>query len=603
VKRERLRSQEVWIAWIRLLAVGLTVVLVVISAYVQEDVNAGQAWLITALFALGSAALALLARREWRARDLKLLGFCALVFDVTVIYAYAFTHTLTTGTQSTRLVVLLVAEAAVRYGIVGGVGLTVTNAPLLVLVELQRASEAAPPVDQFQTRNVAITLVVQLLTGLIVGGLVRQLRHETATADARAVEAEALRDEIGRHADQLEVVNRCARALSSSLELDEAFRRFVQEVRSALPFDRLALILAEGDRARVIADAGLGQEEPQRLGWARPLAETVLADVLRAGSTVVTDDLAESPRYPEELEIAGLGLRARVVAPLSLAGRTLGAISVSRIDPGSFAKDEVHLVTLLGRQLATAVENIRAFDAERAAGEELRRLSALRADFVSLVSHELRGPMASVVGCASTLRQRWRTLTPEQRESFLALIDEETTRLAALIGDVLDTSRVEAGTFTYSFDDVDLAELIEETASVVDLGTDDVSVRTSLATPLPPIRGDRERLRQLVMNLLTNAVKYTVDGDEIEVRADASDGVVEVSVTDNGPGISSDDQRLIFEKFGRGSHVGSSTPGAGLGLFIARSIAEAHGGSLRVDSRPGEGATFTVQLPPARRSR
>jgi len=292
-----------------------------------------------------------------------------------------------------------------------------------------------------------------------------------------------------------------------------------------------------------------------------------------------------------------------VVAPLSLAGRTLGAISVSRIDPGSFAKDEVHLVTLLGRQLATAVENIRAFDAERAAGEELRRLSALRADFVSLVSHELRGPMASVVGCASTLRQRWRTLTPEQRESFLALIDEETTRLAALIGDVLDTSRVEAGTFTYSFDDVDLAELIEETASVVDLGTDDVSVRTSLATPLPPIRGDRERLRQLVMNLLTNAVKYTVDGDEIEVRADASDGVVEVSVTDNGPGISSDDQRLIFEKFGRGSHVGSSTPGAGLGLFIARSIAEAHGGSLRVDSRPGEGATFTVQLPPARRSR
>jgi signal transduction histidine kinase len=603
VKREHLRSQEIWIAWIRLLAVALTVVLVVIGAYVQDDVNATQAWLLTALFAAGSVVLALLARRDWGERELRALGLSALAFDVAVIYVYAFSHTLTTGTQSTRLAVLVVAEAAVRYGIVGGVGLTLANLPLLALVELERAAEAAPPNDSFQARNVAITLFAELLTGLIVGGLVRQLRHATATAEARAAEAEALRDEIGRHADQLETVNRCARALSSSLELDEAFRGFVQEVRSALPFDRLALILAEGGRARVIADAGLGREEPAELTWVRPLGETVLGQLVQDGATVVSDDMAESPRYPEELEIAGLGLRSRVVAPLSLAGRTLGAISVSRIDPAAFSPDEVHLVTMLGRQLATAVENIRAFEAERAAGEELRRLSALRADFVSLVSHELRGPMASVVGCASTLRQRWRTLTPDQRESFLALIDEETTRLAALIGDVLDTSRVEAGTFTYSFTDVDLAVLLEETASVVDLGTDDVSVRTTVPTPLPSIRGDRERLRQLVMNLLTNAVKYTVDGDEIEVRADASDGMVEVSVSDNGPGISAEEQRIIFEKFGRGSHHGSSTPGAGLGLFIARSIAEAHGGSLRVASRPGEGATFTVRLPAARATR
>ena len=598
--RERLRSQEIWIAWIRLLAVALTIVLVVISAYVQDDVNATQAWVLTVFFAIGAAVLLFLARRHWSVRELRSLGLCALAFDGAIIYAYAFTHTLTTGTQSTRLAVLVVAEAAVRYGIVGGVGLAALNAPLLVLLEFQRAAEAPPgPTDSFQVRNVAITLVVQLLTGLIVGGLVRQLQGETELADARAAEAEALRDEMGRHADQLEIVNRCARALSSSLELGEAFRRFVQEVRTALPFDRLALVLADGGRARVIADAGLGEEEPQHSEWMRPVGETVVGQLLRDGATIVNDDMAETPRYPEELEIAGLGLRSRVAAPLSIAGRTLGAISVSRVDPAAFTKDEVHLVTLLGRQVATAIENMRAFEAERAAGEELRRLSALRADFVSLVSHELRGPMASVVGCASTLRQRWRTLTPEQRESFLALIDEETTRLADLIGDVLDTSRVEAGTFSYSFADVDLAELLEETVGVVDLGTEEVTLRTRLSMPLPTVRGDRERLRQLVMNLLTNAVKYTVTGDEVEVRAAATDGVVEVSVADNGPGITSEEQRVIFEKFGRGSRVGTSIPGAGLGLFIARSIAEAPGGALRVESRPGEGATFTVRLPQA----
>jgi signal transduction histidine kinase len=237
------------------------------------------------------------------------------------------------------------------------------------------------------------------------------------------------------------------------------------------------------------------------------------------------------------------------------------------------------------------------FTAERNAAEELRRLSALRADFVSLVSHELRAPMASVIGCAATLRARWRELTAEQRESFLALIEQETGRLSTLIGDVLDTSRIEAGTFSYSFGDVDLAELVRETAAMVSLGTDEVTVNTAVHDPLPAVRGDRERLRQLLLNLLTNAAKYTVAGDEIEVRAAAEDGSVVVSVVDHGPGIAPNEQRLVFEKFGRVNSSGRSTPGAGLGLFIARSIAEAHGGSLDVYSEPGHGATFFFRLP------
>jgi signal transduction histidine kinase len=144
---------------------------------------------------------------------------------------------------------------------------------------------------------------------------------------------------------------------------------------------------------------------------------------------------------------------------------------------------------------------------------------------------------------------------------------------------------------------VDVAELLRETAAVVDLGNDEIGVRTEVSNGLPTVRGDRERLRQLLMNLLTNAAKYTVGGDEIVVRGTAMDGVVELSVSDHGPGISVEEQRFIFEKFGRGSGASGTQPGAGLGLFIARSIAEAHGGSITVASRPGEGATFTVRLP------
>jgi signal transduction histidine kinase len=275
----------------------------------------------------------------------------------------------------------------------------------------------------------------------------------------------------------------------------------------------------------------------------------------------------------------------------------LGMLSVSREEAEGFTEEDADLITLLARQVASAVQNMRMYAAERNAAEELRRLSALRADFVSLVSHELRAPMASVIGCASTLRLRWRELAPDQRESFLALIEQETGRLSTLIGDVLDTSRIEAGTFSYTFADVDLAELVRETASMIELGHDEIKVRTTVREPLPAVKGDRERLRQLLLNLLTNAAKYTVAGDEIEVRAGAQDGHVVITVADHGPGISADQHRLIFEKFGRVNAGGRSKPGAGLGLFIARSIAEAHGGSLDVQSETGAGAAFSFRLP------
>src|SRR6266700_3736074 len=143
----------------------------------------------------------------------------------------------------------------------------------------------------------------------------------------------------------------------------------------------------------------------------------------------------DEQRHPEEAELRALGLRSRLTAPLLVGAHAIGLVSFVRREPDAFSDEEVELVSLIGRLAATAVQNIRAYDAEHRTVEELRRLSALRADFVSLVSREL---------------------SPEQRGSFLALIADETSRLADLIADVLDTSRIEAGTFTYRFDDVDV---------------------------------------------------------------------------------------------------------------------------------------------------
>jgi signal transduction histidine kinase len=593
---ERQRAQELWIAWARLFAVGFAGLQVVLVAHDDPAQSVVPGLVVTAVLAVGAVAFPVLARLDLSSREMSALGAVALVFDTAVLWAYVLTHSFASpssgGTPSTRLILLAVIEAAVRYGVAGGVGLTLANIPLLVVAESTRPNA----VGGFEIRSVTLSIGVQLITGVVVGGLTQQLHRESSRAEARATEAEHLHEEIGRYAARLELANRAAQALASSLDMQESFKLFVRELRKSLPFDRIALILSERDDATVAAEEGASVTSGPSV-WSRPLEETALGEVMRTGQTQVRHDLTEGPRLAEEEDLAAIGMRARVVVPLTVGGNPLGVLSISRREPGSFTPEEVDLLTFLGRQVATAIENIRAFEAERAAAEELRRLSALRADFVSLVTHELRGPMASVVGCAATLRQRWRTLTFDQRESFLGLIEEETSRLASLVGDVLDTSRLEAGTFTYSFADVDMEAVVREVAGFVDLGNEEVAIRTEVAGPLPPIRGDRERLRQVVMNLLTNAVKYTEPGDEVEVGAALENGSLAVSVRDHGPGISKEEQRLIFEKFRRAGTGHSTKPGAGLGLFIARSITEAHGGTIEVESEPGEGATFVVRLP------
>ena len=593
---ERRGQIERWIAWVRLFAVPFAVVEVGVISSGYPSGYETWAWIITAVLGVGAVAFWFLARADLGFTAQKILGFAALGLDAGVVAAYVVLYYSYEPDSPVRQILFLpVAEAAVRYGVIGGAVLPFALAPFLAWGEALRADRYG---RGFSADAVTLPLGIEIMVGVLVGWLASRLGSEAEIAEIRAAEAEELRDRLGRRGDQLEAVNRVARALGSSLEQDEALERFLGEVRSVFEFDRLAIVLVEGDEAVVMGNSGRGRDSLFPRGIARPVVGSVIEDVFRGGQTIVRGNMADNPRYPEERELSTLGLQSRVVAPLALGGQSLGILSVSREEADGFGEDEVELITMLARQLAAAVQNIRTYTAERNAAEELRRLSALRADFVSLVSHELRAPMASVIGCASTLRARWRELSAEQRESFLALIEQETGRLSTLIGDVLDTSRIEAGTFTYAFGDVDVGDLVREAASMVSLGTDEVTVTASVVEPLPVVRGDRDRLRQLLLNLLSNAAKYTVSGDEIEVRAAAADnGAVVVSVEDHGPGIPPEQQRLIFEKFGRVNSGGRSKPGAGLGLFISRSIADAHGGTLDVRSDPRTGATFTFRLP------
>jgi signal transduction histidine kinase len=589
---QRLRAER-WLAWIRIGAVPFAAFQVAITTGYPPGREAW-AWITTGVLAVGAAVIWWFARRDLPPRALARLGFGALAFDFLIVSSFVLALTFVRATPIRQVLILVLIEAAFRYGLVGGLGFVVANVPTLIAYEWLRS-------DYFDERyhydNITLQIGVEVMIALIVGWLVERLRGETSAAIERAHEAEHFRDELGRRADLLDAANRCARALGSSLEIDEAFGAFIRELRGLIPFDRTAIILSEDGHIRVMATAGHMHDQVLRPGEALP-SGALIETVMSTGETVYRRDMSDH-KHPEEVTLTEIGLHSRIAAPLLLGVRPIGMLAILRREPDAFGPDEIELATLLGRLVATAVQNIRAYSAERETVEELRRLSALRADFVSLVSHELRSPMAAVIGAARTLQERWRELSPDQRASFLALISDETARLATLIGDVLDTSRIEAGTFTYSFSDVDLADLVRETVAAMGLGQDEVSIVAQAPDAVPAVRADRERLKQVLMNLVENAVKYSPAGGEVDVRAWADNGLVMVAVEDQGPGIPREQQGLIFEKFGR-ANVGGGKPGSGLGLFIARSIAEAHGGTLKVRSAPGQGSTFTLELPLAR---
>jgi signal transduction histidine kinase len=585
----RLREVEVWIARVRLVAVLFGVLEVGVLSENYPSGYEDWAWIVTAVFGVGAVLLFLGATRF----DPRATGVVALLFDTSVIAAYATVYSFEYGSPTRWALMFVVVEAALRYGLLGSLVLPLVLFPYLVFAEWWRVHHFHDG-PGFIWDRVTFPFGVFLITGAIVGWLVKRLEHEAALAETRAREAESLRDTLGRRVDVLEAANRCARALGSSLELEEAFQAFVRELRGLIPFDRMSIVLVDGGRSQVMITAGAGAETTFPPGSSRPVEGSLLEEILE-GKTVMRDDM-DPPRYPEEREFVALGLRSRVAAPLLVGARAIGMLAVVRAAPRAFGSADVELMSLLGRLVGTAVQNIRAYEAEHETVEELRRLSALRADFVSLVSHELRSPMAAVIGSARTLQERWRVLTPEQRESFLALIADETGRLASLIADVLDTSRIEAGTFSYTFEDVDVAELVRDAVAAAQVGQDEIRLQAKVEQSLPRVRGDRERLRQVLANLVDNAIKYSPVGEEVVVRARADDGRVFVDVSDRGPGIPREQQRAIFEKFGR-ANTSSAKPGTGLGLFIARSIAEAHGGALDVRSAPEEGATFTLALP------
>lgn len=279
--------------------------------------------------------------------------------------------------------------------------------------------------------------------------------------------------------------------------------------------------------------------------------------------------------------------------PLKGAREVVGVLAVLPGDNGSFGSDQMQLLEVFAHQTATAIESTRSQHAAEAARIEMQT-EQMRSSLLSAVSHDLRTPLASITGAASTLRSQGEKLLPETRQELLESIAEEAERLSRLVSNLLDMTRLESGV-ELRRDLYPLEEIVGAALQRMEHQLSRRRVTTHLPDSLPLVSTDDVLLGQLLVNLLENATKYTPEGTPIEVVAESSGDAITLEVRDRGPGFAPHEEQRIFEKFYRGRSDGAR--GAGLGLAICRAITEAHRGTIEAFNRAGGGAVFRIRLP------
>jgi signal transduction histidine kinase len=278
----------------------------------------------------------------------------------------------------------------------------------------------------------------------------------------------------------------------------------------------------------------------------------------------------------------------------------VGVLSAdNRVSRAPIPTHTVDLLHTFAAQAAVAVENARLFQEIQEKSQQLELASRHKSQFLANMSHELRTPMNAVLGYTDLILDNIFGDVPEAIRETLERVKSNGQHLLGLINDVLDLSRIEAGQLTLSLSDYSMGEVVQSVASAVEslAAGKKLALKAIVPVDLPPGRGDERRLTQVLLNLAGNAIKFT-DTGEVSIEARVAEGAFLVAVSDTGPGISEADQARIFEEF---QQVDSSSTrkkgGSGLGLAISKRIVELHGGRLWVESKLGEGSTFSFTVP------
>jgi len=402
-------------------------------------------------------------------------------------------------------------------------------------------------------------------------------------------------------------------ALTSEVVLDNLLLTLVDVVTSAAGAQRVVLLLDHADQGLFIEARGEEDGTVSVLGH-EALEESldaccpeIVHYVHRSGQQVLLHDAAREGRFVDTAYVRRKRPSSVLCAPLSRQGRTTAVLYLeNNLVSHAFTADRVRLLTALSSQAAIALENARLVGDLQARSreltaknEQLQQLDRLKDEFLAKTSHELRTPIHGISGIAQSLLDGAAGPVTDAMRHNLQLVTSSARRLTNLVDDLLDLSTLEQRETELSARPADLAGLARNVVTLAEgtVGDKPVQVRCAVDESLPAVLVDADRIEQVLLNLVSNAVKFTEQG-HVEVRAQVHGGRVRVQVQDTGIGIAEHEQNRIFKAFEQANaQVVQRYGGTGLGLSVARELVELHGGSLTVQSRLGEGSTFTFDLP------
>jgi signal transduction histidine kinase/DNA-binding response OmpR family regulator len=420
--------------------------------------------------------------------------------------------------------------------------------------------------------------------------------------------------EVSERAAELATINKITQALSAQLERDRLIELVGDQLRD--------LFHASIAYISVLDKSTMTLQFPYTFGedaQPRPFGSGLTSQIIRSGQPLLINQDLDGTRARMGVEQIGRRSASYLGVPIPSGGEVIGVISVQSTDKeGRFTEADQRLLSTIASAVGVALHNAKLFEETRVARMAAEEADAAKSSFLSTVSHELRTPLTSVLGFAKIIRRRLEErLFPlisspdrkieqakQQVIENLGVVVSEGERLTKLIDDVLDLAKIEAGKFVWNLTKVSVAEVIDRalaaTSSLFEAKR--LQLERDIEPDLPLITGDQDRLIQVVINLISNAVKFT-DHGSIRCAAHRQDGQLVVSVTDSGIGIAPADQPKVFEKFKQvGDTLTDKPKGTGLGLPICKEIVEYHRGRIWVDSTPGQGSTFSFTLPIAEKS-
>jgi signal transduction histidine kinase len=417
-------------------------------------------------------------------------------------------------------------------------------------------------------------------------------------------EVQARTRELAQSVEELRALGEVTQAVNSTLDLETVLTTIVAkavqlsgtEGGAIYAFDELEQLF------RLRATYGFSEEliaavEDQYLG-----ASDAIRQATQDKQPQETSDIGDEPPSPLREIAMQAGYRARLIVPLVSADRVVGALVIRRKQPGSFPKSTIQLLQTFAAQSVLAIQNARLFREIEEKSRQLQMASEHKSQFVASMSHELRTPLNAIIGLTEMMVTNAARLGTEKAAEPLQRVHRAGTHLLGLINQVLDLSKIEAGKLELNPQTVELAALIDEVVGTARelAGQNKNRLVVEVQENLGAITVDPMRLRQILLNLLSNACKFTKEG-EIKLRASrVSNGRhwVQLSVSDTGIGMTAKQQAKLFEEFSQAEATTAQRfGGTGLGLAITRKLARIMGGDVTVASEPGKGSVFTVRLP------